>query len=588
MFLSTIFTIINDLILNVLFLPFIVSAVVNNLPIERLLFICGIMIVVRIVIEMFNSWKNSIYIPKSDSEIEYGFQSLLFDKMEKIDLIKYDDPEFYNNSIWIANDVNKRSVEVLNTFFNWSGDILMVGSILAIIINFEPILLICTVIPSVLSLTFKKKINKIAYKLEQSNILHNRKMDYVNKLFTSVSAAKEFRLYSNITNPLIKLYNQSVHNKNELINKYSKKIAILLSSLSIGTFFFSHVIAMIYLAYRTIVVQSIDAGIVITLTNSIWQISARINSLLGIVNRMQKHSMYVNNFKRFLAIESNIKENKEGKLATLRPNSIRLEHISYKYPNNTAYVLKDINMEIKRGEKIAIVGCNGAGKSTLIKLIMRLYIPLEGRVYLDDEPAQVYNLRSFRDRFGVIFQDFKLYTTSVLENVILNNSSHCDSEKELVDQALINSGLYKKIYNEKNNLQTSVNRDFDENGLILSGGEAQKLAIARVFAKDCGVVIMDEPSAALDPFSEYEIHNNMLQVSKDKTVILISHRLSTTKNADRIYYIDDGQIAEVGSHEELMKEDGLYAKMFKIQSEKYTLNSRLECEESGKISSVIP
>lgn len=576
-FVSTIFVLINDLILNVLFLPFIVSAVANNYPISKLFFYCGIMILTRIFIEIFNSWNNSIYIPISDSKIEFGFQNLLYNKLETIDLIKYDDPEFYNNSIWVCNDVNKRAIEVINTFFNWLGDLLMIGSIIAIIVTFEPIILVLTVLPSLISLIFNNRINNVIYEFNHINQLPDRKINYVNKLFTSSTTAKEFRLFPDIFHPLIKLYHQSLDNKKSYIKQYGKKIAFLISFVEIATVFCSHVLAMIYLAYKVILSNTINPGIVIALTNSIWQISGRIDSLLGLVNQMKKHSLYIDNYRKFITMESAIDSNDTGKIADTQANSIKFEHVSFQYPNSCDCILKDINMEVGKGKKIAIVGGNGSGKTTLIKLIMRLYLPQEGTIYFDNIPEEVYQLQSLRNRFGVIFQDFQLYAANVIENVILNHANGSDHERELVDETLKHTGLYDRIYQEKNNIYTNVLKDFDKDGLILSGGQAQKLAIARIFAKDCGVVIMDEPSSALDPISEYEIHNNMMDAAKDKTVILISHRLSTTKNADKIFYLDNGQIVEEGSHDELMQMKGRYAEMFLLQSEKYKLDNEMGC-----------
>jgi ATP-binding cassette subfamily B protein len=302
-----------------------------------------------------------------------------------------------------------------------------------------------------------------------------------------------------------------------------------------------------------------------------WQISGRLELLVGFVNEMQKHSMYIENYKNFMAMESEIKQNETGKRAANKANSIKLKHVSFKYPNMEKYVLKDVNMEINSGEKVAIVGHNGAGKTTLIKLIMRLYLPQEGNIYLDGEKEEEYNLDSLRGRFGVIFQDFQLYAMTVGENVLMDEDCESEEKKTVIDAALKSSGLYDRIYKEKNNINTSVLKEYDEEGLILSGGQAQKLAIARIFAKDCGVVIMDEPSSALDPISEHEMHKNMLEAAKDKTVILISHRLWTTKDVDRIYYFENGEIVEEGSHEELMQHNGQYAKMFHIQADKYSL-----------------
>jgi ATP-binding cassette subfamily B protein len=565
---STFFTLINDLILNILFLPFIISAVASNYPITKLFLFCGIMIAVRIVIESFFAWRDTIYIPKSDAKIAHGFQCQLYDKAQSVDLICYDDPQFYNNSVWVVNDIDKRAVNVLNSSFGWLGNMLMVVSVITMIVTLEPYLLIFSVLPVIVSFLFNKKINQYNYKYQEANILPERKLGYINKVFTSVLPAKELRLFPRISTPLISLLHKSVYVKKENIKKFGGKIAFSYSIVDISSIFLTSV-AIFYLSYKALATQNIDAGMIIALSNSMWQISGRLELLVGFVNEMQKHSMYIENYKNFMAMESEIKQNETGKRAANKANSIKLKHVSFKYPNMEKYVLKDVNMEINSGEKVAIVGHNGAGKTTLIKLIMRLYLPQEGNIYLDGEKEEEYNLDSLRGRFGVIFQDFQLYAMTVGENVLMDEDCESEEKKTVIDAALKSSGLYDRIYKEKNNINTSVLKEYDEEGLILSGGQAQKLAIARIFAKDCGVVIMDEPSSALDPISEHEMHKNMLEAAKDKTVILISHRLWTTKDVDRIYYFENGEIVEEGSHEELMQHNGQYAKMFHIQADKY-------------------
>lgn len=565
---STFFTLINDLILNILFLPFIISAVASNYPITKLFLFCGIMIAVRIVIESFFAWRDTIYIPKSDAKIAHGFQCQLYDKAQSVDLICYDDPQFYNNSVWVVNDIDKRAVNVLNSSFGWLGNMLMVVSVITMIVTLEPYLLIFSVLPVIVSFLFNKKINQYNYKYQEANILPERKLGYINKVFTSVLPAKELRLFPRISTPLISLLHKSVYVKKENIKKFGGKIAFSYSIVDISSIFLTSV-AIFYLSYKALATQNIDAGMIIALSNSMWQISGRLELLVGFVNEMQKHSMYIENYKNFMAMESEIKQNETGKRAANKANSIKLKHVSFKYPNMEKYVLKDVNMEINSGEKVAIVGHNGAGKTTLIKLIMRLYLPQEGNIYLDGEKEEEYNLDSLRGRFGVIFQDFQLYAMTVGENVLMDEDCESEEKKTVIDAALKSSGLYDRIYKEKNNINTSVLKEYDEEGLILSGGQAQKLAIARIFAKDCGVIIMDEPSSALDPISEHEMHKNMLEAAKDKTVILISHRLWTTKDVDRIYYFENGEIVEEGSHEELMQHNGQYAKMFHIQADKY-------------------
>jgi ATP-binding cassette subfamily B protein len=286
---------------------------------------------------------------------------------------------------------------------------------------------------------------------------------------------------------------------------------------------------------------------------------------------MKRHSMYIENYNTFLGYNPKIEENAQGLTAKACAHDIELRGVNFGYSQygGTALVLKDINMHIKAGEKIAIVGDNGAGKSTLIKLILRLYLPDDGAIYMDGEDTSAYNLHSYRRCFGTIFQDFQLYAFSIGENVIMDNLSDSEEERERIWNALESLGLAEKVRGHAKGLGAAVTKEFEEDGAIFSGGEAQKLAIARILARDCGVVIMDEPSSNLDPMSEHELYKNMIEAAKDKTMIIISHRLSAAVDADRIYLLDNGEIIERGTHQQLMRQNGKYAEMFIVQASKY-------------------
>jgi ATP-binding cassette subfamily B protein len=230
--------------------------------------------------------------------------------------------------------------------------------------------------------------------------------------------------------------------------------------------------------------------------------------------------------------------------------------------------LRHVDLTLRRGEKIAIVGYNGAGKTTLIKLLMRLYDPTEGLVLWNGRDLREYDTEQLRGRIGTVFQDFKIFAASVGENV-MGGRYDPESDEETVRTALDAAGFTEKLRELERGIDTTLTREFDDHGTNLSGGEAQKVAIARVFAKPFELIIMDEPSSALDPVAEYELNQAILRYAADKTVIFISHRLSTTRMADRIYMFDSGALCEVGSHDELMKRDGKYAEMFRLQAEKY-------------------
>jgi ATP-binding cassette subfamily B protein len=246
---------------------------------------------------------------------------------------------------------------------------------------------------------------------------------------------------------------------------------------------------------------------------------------------------------------------------------MELKDVSFAYGDKTEMLLKDISMHIKPGEKIALVGYNGAGKTTLVKLLMRLYDVKSGAILADGTDIRKYDVAKYRDTIGTVFQDFQIFAGNVKENVMLNVDDDCDEVH--ITQALTDSGLMSRINRMPNGLDTELTTEFSKEGVNLSGGEAQKLAIARVFYKDAGLMILDEPSSALDPIAEYQLNHAMLTATKDKTVIFISHRLSTTRIADRIIMLEDGRIVEQGSHEELLAKNGKYAQMWKVQAGAY-------------------
>jgi ATP-binding cassette subfamily B protein len=220
-------------------------------------------------------------------------------------------------------------------------------------------------------------------------------------------------------------------------------------------------------------------------------------------------------------------------------------------------------MRIKAGEKIALVGHNGAGKTTLVKLLLRFYDPDSGELYFNGKNIKDYNLESYRNLFGTVFQDFQIYSFSAMENILMDRS--CDEYRKDVKEIL---ELIKVSVDPDN----ALSKEFDKEGIVLSGGQSQKIAIARALIQDSPVLILDEPSSSLDPISEYEMNQYLFELAKDKTVIFISHRLSTTVMADRIYLLENGEIIEVGSHSELLNRNGKYADMFHKQAEKYIDN----------------
>lgn len=264
-------------------------------------------------------------------------------------------------------------------------------------------------------------------------------------------------------------------------------------------------------------------------------------------------------------------------------HTLTLSNVTYQYVGAKNPVIQDLSMTIHRGEKIALVGHNGAGKTTLVKLLMGLYQVSKGTICYNDTNINEIDKSSYRNRFATIFQDFQVYALSIASNVIMHEP-RTKEEEEKVIKALKQAGLYEKIVTLKEGIHSIVTHEFSEEGVLLSGGEIQKIALARVFInEDVDFVILDEPSSALDPISEFNLYQNMMKAAGEKTVIFISHRLSSARMADKIYMLEQGKIIEAGNHEELMQQNGKYAAMFRIQAKNY-VDQDMEFEDDwGKL-----
>ena len=346
----------------------------------------------------------------------------------------------------------------------------------------------------------------------------------------------------------------------------SKHFAMSYVAKYIGNDFFCDVIYIAYLVLRATVWGSLYFSSVAILYNSFGRMKRGLRVFTDTYPFACETSLYVGKIRNFLEYEKKIVSS-EGKEPEQCAKDVRVEDLSFAYNKNGEMLLKDININIKPGEKIALVGYNGAGKTTFVKLLMRLYDPLGGRILMDGNDIKAYDVEKYRRSIGAVFQDFKIFAGTISENVVMDNLK--GDEEDKVREALSDSGLLKRAEKMEKGLETFLTTETRDDGVEMSGGESQKLAVSRVFYRDAGLMILDEPSSALDPIAEYQLNHAMLTATKDKTVIFISHRLSTTRIADRIIMLENGQIAEEGTHEELLERDGKYAAMWKVQAGAY-------------------
>ena len=325
-----------------------------------------------------------------------------------------------------------------------------------------------------------------------------------------------------------------------------------------------------------------ELGAFVASINVIWQLQWSMYDLAQKVIRMPDNAQYISKYLKFLEYKPRIVS---GAIPAESLKSIELRNVTFTYQpileetetkkengeeekkEEPKRSLEGVNLTIKKGEKVAIVGYNGAGKTTLTKLLMRLYDPTEGEILYNGRNLKEYDIPSLRSRIGTVFQDYKIFAATIAENVLSDTCTEAD--REIVADALTKATFNDKLTSLEKGMDTHLTKEFFNEGVNLSGGESQKVAIARIFARPYDLIIMDEPSSALDPAAEYELNHTILEYAKDKTVVFISHRLSTTRIADRILMFADGKLIESGSHDELMAQNGKYAEMFLLQAEKY-------------------
>lgn len=362
---------------------------------------------------------------------------------------------------------------------------------------------------------------------------------------------------------LIDRYNEAadavVDNQKKYWLKISSNYCLQETGVQVLGFMFA---LPLYLGYLVIKKKTIGAGDFIATFNGAYSIAISINFLtVWALAQFSERGKMIEKYREFLNRTDNITDG-ENTVSEKEPKEIKIKNLSFTYPGNDKPTLRNINLTIKPYEKIALVGYNGAGKTTLTNLLLRLYDATSGEILIDGENIKNAKVETHRNKFAAVFQDFQTYACSLGENVALDESI----DYSRAENALKHSGFSKKL---PKNLDTELLREFDDAGVMLSGGESQKVAVSRAFYKDCPYAILDEPSANLDPVAEYNLNQAMLEAAQNKTVIFISHRLSTTVNADKIYVMENGQIIESGSHSELMEKNGAYAYMFNLQAEKY-------------------
>ena len=487
----------------------------------------------------------------------------LFRKSASVELACYENPEFYDKYVKASTDIVWRMWNItwnVTSFFAVIIGMCLYGSLL---FTMDPVFIIFAVLP-LFGAFLKRKWNELWHKHSTEDREWHRRAQYAQRIFYSSDYAKEMRL-TNAKELLLQRYDKASDERVNIVKRYGLKEMFLEVAQHGVQSIITNPLAIAYAIFRTVVSGTLGVGDCAVVINSVSQLTSTFTQITDRYYSIHENALFFEDFKSFMEYEPKMKD-KENALDPSR-GTLKATNLSFKYDGSEEYVLKNVNIEVGKNEKIALVGHNGAGKSTLIKLLLRLYDPSEGSVTLDGVDAKDIRLDKYRDMFSVVFQDFKTIALPVAENVLMRPREDGDEEK-IVD-ALKKSGAYERVMELPNGIESMLTKEFDENGAVLSVGQSQKIAIAHAFVKDSPFIILDEPSSALDPVAESEMYNNMMRAGEGKGMIFISHRLSSAVGADRIYMLEKGEVIESGTHAELIALGGKYADMFKKQAQNY-------------------
>lgn len=550
--------------IGIIYLQILLDALGEGASMHAVVRIITCFLIYNILFYIFHHWYWGFYNPKIREKLQISMHTEMFRQSVAIDLARYDDPDFYNDFIWAMDQSVEHAIglmedtgKLINRIVGsvaLTGVLFCVDTMIAVIIfGMAAVHIGVTILNNRLNLKYHTELNPL-----------ERKEAYVKRVFKLPDYAKELRT-THVTENLFDSYQTTMDTKRQVIRNYGKRVA-LLAFVRNGMGTIGECAVIVRILYKVLVTGEVSLGGFAVAVNASWKMVWFLDDMVERLLKYHEHGIFFEKMIRFLEDRPKITD---GSLVAEDFDSLELKDVSFAYgtQDSEKYALQHVDLKIRRGEKIAIVGYNGAGKTTLTKLLMRLYDPDSGEILYNGRNIKEYTLESLREQMAAVFQDYRIFASSVAENVA--GGPFNEQEEKRVREALEKSTFAGKLEKLPNGIKTQLTREFDNSGTQLSGGEQQKVAIARAFYKNAALIILDEPSSALDPDAEYALNQALCNYADTRTVIFISHRLSTTRDADRIYMFDSGRLIEQGTHEELIAADGKYAYMFNLQAEKY-------------------
>lgn len=492
---------------------------------------------------------------------------MIIGKARTVDMRSYDTPEFYEKLENANREASMRPIGILTASFNVISSVISVISFIVVLATLSPIaplvIVVCSIPGAFVNYYFKNK----SYLYLRRHSKERRQMNYYSSILTSKDYAKEVKLQG-LADTLTDKYNGAFKKYYSGLKRIITKEGLTQALVSLLTVLASTAL-FVYVAY-TVVFENGRIGDYSLYTGALTSISTYVTTIVGATATVYEGTLFIENMMDFMkepvTVVPSIPAPKSPSVGT--PHIIEFRNVSFRYPGCDFDVIKNINLTLRTGESTVLVGLNGAGKTTLIKLITRLYDPTEGVILLDGADIREYKVDELYSLFGIIFQDYNKYADTVSENVRFGDVRSTVTD-ENIECAARRSGSSDFIEKLPLGYQTPLTRLFEENGIELSGGQWQKLSVARAFLKESDILIMDEPTASLDPLAENEILRAFETLSQDKLSVFVSHRLSGAVRAGKIIVLEGGRVVEEGTHDELMARKERYYLLFSTQANRY-------------------
>ncbi len=545
------------------FVPkFLVDELLGANRVNQLIVILAGYFIVSSVLNYAYSYLESEYFPRF-MVIVFKFGELINEKCMKMDFRYTEDAKILND-IETAKRAAFASLEVLQKLFTLVGSAIAFVGYVTIVSTLNVWILLYLLLNVAIIFYLTNKVKKYEYSRKDDISEIGRKGNYIFDTMYNFAYGKDIRIY-NLSNWLVdkfqKFKTDEVKIHSDIKYRYFKVAIFELAFL-----FIREGVVYAYLLYH-VLSGALTIGNFLMYSAVIASFTTWMQKILDDISTINAQNLYINDYRNF--IEMDLKESQDSYVDVPMDCNYEIEfkNVSFRYPNSERYVFENLSFKIGKGERLALVGINGAGKTTLVKLLTRLYEPTSGEILLNGINIAKFDKLEYYKLFSVVFQDVKLFAFSIAENVACTNVDNIDNDNVL--ESIAKAGMSDKINSLENGVNTLLFKILDSAGVEFSGGENQKLSLARGLYKDGSIAILDEPTAALDPIAEYNIYQSFNSMIGKKTALFISHRLASTRFCDTIAFFENGKIEEYGTHEQLLSKNGKYAEMFNVQAHYY-------------------